>query len=319
MANNSIFKTLFKRSSLLTRLILINVALWLVVSMVIIVCILFKIDYSVLTNWLNMPSNFAVLGHRPWTVITYMFIHYNIWDIFFNMLWLWWMGRIFVAFFRPKQLGSLYFLGGLGGAALFLLACHTLPIFVGHDFVIVGASASVMAIAVGIATYAPNFEIGLLFFGRVKIKWIVIILVAIDVLSVYGLSNTGQIADLGARYFAHLGGALTGVAWAVAMRYGHDITAGPNKFFDWMVSLFRRRKSSKRAGMGQPIKGGGSTTTFHYQPDVSDDKSAATGEKGASGGDEARLDEILGKLKQSGYDALSEEEKAFLFSASRKR
>lgn len=301
---NSIFTTLFKRSSLLTRLIIINVAVWLVVSIVLVVCFLFKLNSDTFIDWIALPSNLTALAHRPWTILTHMFVHdINIWHILFNMLWLWWMGRIFVAFFRPKQLGGLYFLGGLGGAALFLLACNTLPVFVGINQTIIGASAAVMAIAVGIATYAPNFEIGILFFGRVKIKWLAIIMVVIDLVSIYGQNAAGHIA--------HLGGALTGVAWAIAMRKGHDLTAGPNRLLDWLVSLFKRREHTERSGMGTPIKGGASTT-FHYHPDVSDDTAATSG-------DEARLDEILGKLKQSGYDALSDEEKEFLFSASRKR
>ncbi|MBP5561451.1 MAG: rhomboid family intramembrane serine protease [Muribaculaceae bacterium] len=308
---NSILNTLFKRSSLLTRLIVINVAVWLVVSIALVVCFLFKVDTHGIQEWLAMSSNFTELGHHPWTVITYMFVHFNVWHILFNVLWLWWMGRIFVAFFRPKQLGGLYFLGGLGGAALFLLACNTLPVFADSYFSLVGASASVMAIAVGIAVYAPNFEIGILFFGRIKIKWLAIVMVVIDIVSIYGLSYEGHIAELGAGHIAHLGGALTGVAWAIAMRHGHDLTAGPNRLLDWFVSLFKRHEHTKRSRMGTPIKGGASTT-FHYHPDVSDDKATTSG-------DEARLDEILGKLKQSGYDALSDEEKEFLFSASRKR
>ena len=304
MATNSIFRTLLKRSSLLTRLIVINVAVWFVVSMVLVVCFLFNLEPGHFIDWIAMPCDLTALAHRPWTVLTYMFVHdINIWHILFNMLWLWWMGRIFVSFFRPKQLGGLYFLGGLGGAVFFLLACNTLPVFVGTNQTLIGASAAVMAIAVGIATYAPDFKIGFFFFGSVKLKWLAIAMVAIDLVSIIGQNAAGHIA--------HLGGALVGVAWAIAMRKGHDLTAGPNRLLDWLVSLFKRRERTKRTGMGTPIKGGGGTT-FHYQPDVSGDKASAIG-------DEARLDEILGKLKQSGYDALTDEEKEFLFSASKKR
>lgn len=308
MAIHNTFKRLFVRGSLLTRLILINVAVWFVVSLVLVVFFLMKREPAGFLNWLIMPSDPALLGRRPWTVLTYMFVHDGIWHILFNMLWLYWMGKIFVAFFRPKQLGGLYFLGGLGGAALFLLAANTLPVFAGNVQYLLGASAAVMAVAVGIATYAPNFEIRLLFFGGVKIKWLAIVMVAIDLVSIIGQNAAGHIA--------HLGGALTGVAWAVAMRYGHDLTAGPNRLLDWLVSLFKRLKH-REPRMGEPIKGGVKDGVkggaYHYQPDVSDRESPSPADA------ESRLDEILGKLKQSGYDALSDEEKEFLFSASRKR
>ena len=144
--------------------------------------------------------------------------------------------------------------------------------------------------------------------GNHKIKWLAIVMVAIDLVSIIGQNAAGHIA--------HLGGALTGVAWAVAMRYGHDLTAGPNRLLDWLVSLFKRLKH-REPRMGEPIKGGVKDGVkggaYHYQPDVSDRESPSPADA------ESRLDEILGKLKQSGYDALSDEEKEFLFSASRKR
>lgn len=298
-------KKLFASGSLLTRFIIINVAAWLLVSLVLVVCFLFNLESKWLLTALAFPGNALQWLHRPWTLITYMFVHVDPWSILFNMLWLYWMGRIFVSFFRPKQLGGLYFLGGMGGALLYLAAYALLPVLrdapAGQ---LLGASAAVMAIAVGIATYAPNFEVGLLFFGRVKIKWFAIVMVLIDVVSIVGLDPAGHIA--------HLGGALTGVAWALAMRRGHDLTAGLNRLVDAVVSLFKpRRDKRKRTGIY------GKEVSFHYQPDVSGN--ARPQSPGDNPLDEQRLDDILAKLKRSGYGALSDDEKEFLFTASRKR
>ena len=85
----------------------------------------------VLLRWVELPSGLWLLLRRPWTLVTYMFVHYGLLHILFNMLWLYWLGRIFMEFFSPKQLAGLYLLGGWCGAALYLLVYNLLPHFAG--------------------------------------------------------------------------------------------------------------------------------------------------------------------------------------------
>ncbi len=148
---------------MLMRLIFINIAVFVVLLLFAVGAVLFNGNPDVMTRWAQLPSDLGMLLRRPWTLITYMFTHLDFIHILFNMLWLYWLGRIFMDFFSPKQLTGLYLLGGWGGALLFLLAYNLLPAFAGDMIYLVGASASVMAIVVATAVYAPDYKIGLLF------------------------------------------------------------------------------------------------------------------------------------------------------------
>lgn len=291
-------KARFMAGTLLMRLIYINVLVWLVIRLVVVVAFLAGGSAGGLLAQLEVPSDALAAATHPWTLLTYQFAHYDLLHILFNMLWLYWMGRIFVAFFVPKQLGGLYVLGGLGGALLYLAAYNTLPALASQQAFLIGASASVMAIVVAIAAYVPNFKIGLLFIGQVPLKWMAAVMIVLDLLSITSGNAGGHIA--------HLGGALVGLWFALAMQRGHDITSWLNRGIDHVVSLFKRRE--RRGPVGRPVRGGAS---YHYSPPVD--------EPAGAGLDEQRLDEILGKLKQSGYAALTDDEKEFLFTASRKR
>ena len=254
-------------------------------------------------QWLELPSDLGMLLRRPWTLVTYMFAHYGILHILFNMLWLYWLGRIFMEFFSPKQLTGVYLLGGWGGALLFLLAYNLLPHLVAHQYFLIGASASVIAIVVATAVYTPNYPIGLLFLGEVPLKWVAIVTVAIDLLSMEG-GNLGS-------SIAHIGGALVGALYALRIRAGHDITRPLNAAIDAVVGLFNGRSFKrpdiqwKRTSGGQRETGGGQQSPRGARPD--------------DAVSEEELDVILGKIKAAGYDALTDEEKDKLFKASRRR
>lgn len=289
MATWDSVKARLRGGSVLLWLIVINVAVFVLLNLGALLGYLAGIDSGTLLSWVEVPSGFGAFLHRPWTALTYMVSHYSFWHVLFNLLWLYWMGAIFLEYFTPKQLGGLYVLGGLGGAALYLLCFNLLPALSSQHVYLIGASASVLAIVTGVACYAPHYRVNLLFIGPVSLKWLAIITVVL-VLIGEGSGNPGT-------FTAHAGGIAVGVAYGLLMRRGHDLTAGINAVIDWVVSLTRKQP---RAPKRQP--------RYHYRPAASPTQPT-----------EAEIDVILDKLKRSGYGALTDQEKATLFRASSRK
>ena len=284
-------KRKYRQGTMLMRIIYINIAIFVLLHLVAFVGVIMNVPAQGMIQWLQVPSNLSQLLYAPWTLITYMFTHYDLLHILFNMLWLYWMGRIFLEYFTPKRLSALYLLGGLGGALLYLLAMNLLPHFIGSNAYLMGASASVIAIVVAVAVWAPDYKIGLLFIGEVSLKWVAIITIGIDLLSVDAGNAGGHIA--------HLGGAAVGAIYATALRLGTDITRPLNAALDWLASLFSRRDK----GIGAPVGG----TAYNSQHQATDEPT------------EAQIDAILDKIKRSGYTSLTDKERDLLFRASRKK
>ena len=293
-------KRTYRQGSMLMRLILINIGVFVVLHVVAFGALLFNQSGEQLLQWVEMPSDLWLLLKRPWTLVTYMFSHYGLLHILFNMLWLYWLGRIFMEFFSPKQLTGVYLLGGWGGALLYLLAYNVLPYFAGHNAYLIGASASVIAVVVAAAVYAPDYKIGLLFLGEVSIKWIAIVTVAIDVMGV----DTGNLGGS----MAHIGGAIVGAWFALRIKHGRDITRPLNAVLDTIIGLFNGRTWSLPKPKFKRASHGGATSN-----------SSSAGHRPADTVSEEELDIILGKIKVAGYDALTDEEKDKLFKASRRR
>lgn len=285
----------YRQSSMLLRIIYINIGVFLLLNVVVLVAVLFNADGQALAEWVKMPSDPYLLLRRPWTLVTYMFSHYNLFHILFNMLWLYWLGRIFMEYFSAKHLTGLYLLGGWGGAALYLLAYSTLPYFDGRYGFLLGASASVIAIVVATAVYAPDYKVGLLFLGEVSIKWIAIVTVAIALFSLDS-ANPGD-------SIAHIGGAIVGALFAWRIKHGKDITRPLNAAIDGVVGLFNGR-SFKR---------------FSFPRRSKAKPAQSKAQRPADEVSENELDNILKKIKDAGYDALTDAERDKLFKASRRR
>jgi membrane associated rhomboid family serine protease len=293
-------KRSYSQGSMLLKLIFINIGVFVVLHVLALGSLLMNAGDGIL-QWVELPSDLGMLLHRPWTLITYMFAHYGFLHILFNMLWLYWLGRIFMEYFSPKQLTGVYLLGGLGGALLFLIAYNTLPYFraLPEQAFLKGASASVIAIVVATAVYAPDYRIGLLFLGEVPLKWVALVTVAIAVLGLDAGNVGGNIA--------HIGGAIVGAWFGLRIKRGRDITRPLNTAIDSVVGLFNGRswklpKFEKKAG------------SKHNQQQAQQRPNRPADEVS-----EDELDKILGKIKVAGYDALTDEEKDKLFKASRRR
>jgi membrane associated rhomboid family serine protease len=253
-----------------------------------------------------VPADLESLLYKPWTLVTYMFLHYDFLHILFNMLWLFWFGQLFIQFIIPKRMLSVYLLGGLSGALLYIVAFNLIPAFQPPvpGSIALGASASVYAIVVAVCAYIPDYSIGLLLIGRVKLKYIAIVVVVIDVLSISG-SNAGG-------HIAHLGGALFGFLFAIRLKKGKDITKGFAATMDWLFSMFKSRPkmrvtSSKYRKSQRPSSGASDTRA---QSDMQYNK-----KKKAT---QAEIDRILDKISKNGYDSLTKEEKDTLFDMSKK-
>jgi hypothetical protein len=208
------------------------------------------------------------------------------------MLWLFWFGRIFLKYLNPKQLTSTYLLGGISGAILFVLSYNIFPGLVQYapNAQALGASASVTAIVIAISFYAPNYTINLIFIGPVKIKWIALFFIGLDILSVASTNAGGHIA--------HLGGAIYGYLFSLQMKQGKDIGKSFGNAVDSLASLFKRRKHMKVSYRSEAKN----------LNDLEYNQTKAQKQK--------EVDRILDKIARSGYDSLTKKEKETLFKMS---
>ncbi|MDH6310707.1 membrane associated rhomboid family serine protease [Dysgonomonas sp. PFB1-18] len=288
-------KPILKRKDILIRLIVINIGVFLLLAAFNILK-LFHIDIAdTIISYIALPARLDVLLTRFWTPLTYMFAHQNVLHILFNMLMLYWFGQLFLMYFNPKNLGSLYIIGGLAGAALYLLLFNTIPMLVEMNYsIMLGASASVMAIIFAVAFYKPDQEVMLFIFGRVKIIYIALVLLVLDLIGISSISNVGG-------HIAHIGGAIVGYIYAKQYLRGKDITKWLNKTIDWIVNLFKPRNTSKK----MKVKYKKPETDYEYNQRHNNEAEA--------------IDRILDKIKASGYTSLSAEEKKRLFDASNRK
>lgn len=281
----------FKSGNLLMQLIYINGGIFL--AMMVIRVLFFLTGsigtYGVITNYLMLPDSLTLLLFRPWTILTHMFVHDGFLHILFNMMWLYFGGSLFLTFHDSKKLLSTYLLGGLSGAFLFVLAMNTLPVFQNTISFATGASAAVLAIVVAVATTAPNYVVRLVLIGAVKLKYIAIVSVLLDVL----LIPTGNAGG----HIAHLGGAFFGFVFASQLKRGNDITV------DFLKPIFWLRDRIPTGRKGIKVVHSKPKSRYEYNEDRASKQE--------------EIDAILDKIKSSGYDSLSKKEKEILFKASK--
>ncbi|MGL4412269.1 MAG: rhomboid family intramembrane serine protease [Bacteroidales bacterium] len=283
----------FRSGSILLKFIYINSALFVLTNIVIIILSLFNISIGEWLNWLYLPANVGDLIYKPWTLITYMFLHKDIMHLLFNMIWLYWFGSIFTTYFSERTLGGLYILGGIFGAILFILAYNVFPLFApfANSSILLGASASVLAIVVATAMRVPDMRVQLMFLGSIQLKWIAIAILLIDLLSITS-NNAGG-------HWAHLGGALAGYIFSIYWKKGKDITSGINRLVDIVVNLFVPRKPKLKVKVNRSER---PESDMEYRQRIAKNSE--------------EIDKILDKVKESGYASLTPEEKKRLFDAS---
>ena len=281
------------------RLVFINIGVFLLVHLIGFIGWLSAVpdlDGKVLGQ-LMATNEWAALALRPWTVITYMFTHFDPFHLLWNMVMLWFSGQMFQGLLGERRMVGNFLLGGLAGFAFYALVSFT-PAHLGLRGVseILGASAAVMAVFIGIATYQPDAQVGMMFIGTVRLKYVAIVVLMLDMISIRAGSNTGG-------HVAHLGGAFYGFLAATLLKRGQaDLSMGLMNGLVRIGDFLRGRKRSRLRVEKRPARRGVM---------VDADFNAAKKEK------QARVDSILDKISRSGYDSLSKEERDFLFHASK--
>ncbi|MDR1653392.1 MAG: rhomboid family intramembrane serine protease [Prevotellaceae bacterium] len=282
-----------KQNNALTLLLLVNSIIYIGLTLTTLIFQLFNVNLSAwIASSLCLSASIPEFLSKPWTVLTYMFVHTGFFHLFFNMLCLYWFGKLFQESFVRKQLTGVYLLGGLVGGGLYMAAFNIFPYLSEHlaGSSLLGASAAVMAIITAAAVTNPNRQLRLLFIGAIKIKYVAIAAVIISMLSITSSNAGGQIA--------HLGGAAAGWLYAVLLQKHIDILRPITFIGDKLSVIFvlRKRKSTPK-------------TTYHYvKSDADFNQQKAR--------NDAEMDIILDKIRKSGYGSLSDKEKKKLFDHS---
>jgi len=287
-------KNTFRNGSSLTRLIYINIAVFILITLSAVIGFLLNNQglSDQILNLVSVPSAVKALILRPWTIITYMFVHKDVWHIVFNMLWLYWFGIIFLEYLDQRKLVAVYLLGGLCGAIVYILSFNIFPAFAGivTDSVAIGASASVMAVVIAIAAYVPDYTINLLIIGRVKIKYMALAIFILTSVMDFSINSGGKLA--------HMGGALFGYLYILNLRQGRDLGKRLTRIIDSLATIFKPRKKLK-------VTHKRAATDYEYNKIKTEEQK--------------RINLILDKISKGGYDSLTKEEKETLFRESQRK
>ncbi|MDR2980207.1 MAG: rhomboid family intramembrane serine protease [Bacteroidales bacterium] len=286
--------------STLNRLIVINVsvhlAIWILEGLFTLFGFLMQADYAevILPKMLKMlecPASFSQWLRQPWSLVTSLFLHANLWHLAMNMLMLYVVGRIFIQFLDNRKLLITYFAGGIVGNLIYMTAYNVFPVFAAvlPLSYALGASGSIMAIMAAITAYRPNYELNLILIGRIKLYWIMLIFIVIDLFGIEQGNAGGHIA--------HLGGALYGF---LSQFYYRGYHSGSRRKVN-----FKNKKKREKQKTSAPHDA-------RWRPMTDEEYNAQKNQE------QQKIDEILDKISKNGYDALSKNEKDFLFNYSKK-
>ena len=301
-------KQQFAYGNRITRLIILNTIVFVAIQLVRLFFVLtagFEDtgDFDTFLRYISLNGDLLFDARHPWVMLTHMFVHVGFWHFLFNMLYLYWFGRITGDFLGDHRIYPLYLMSALIGAVLYLMTVQffapdpsTIPL---NQNIAYGASAAVMGIVAAAGAIAPDYTIRLLFIGSVRLKYIVLVLVLLDVFAIGSLSNTGG-------HIAHLGGALFGFVFVSFLKQGTDLSEPVNRLFDWFKGLFNQNDTSRT-----PLR-------VAHKSDATKPRQRSRGKTQRTVSEQERIDIILEKIKKSGFESLTDEEKEFLFQVSKK-
>lgn len=284
---SNIYQNYLQRT-IVEKIIILNVAIFVLTYLFNTLSFLFNVDGNFIMTWFSLKPDFELLLYRPWTIITYGFLHAGFFHILFNMMVLYYFGNLFLDFFNSRQFLAYLILGIISGGLIYILSYNFLPGLQTQQSLLVGASAGVMAVVIGIASHIPHYSLRFRFIGNIKLLYIAVALVVLDVVQIPA-GNAGG-------HLAHLGGSLLG--FLMTRYFGQ----GKN-FVDWFESLFVKNKK-------QPLK-----TVYKNSKQSKQTKYQS---KESKSEEQMRIDSILDKISKSGYDTLTKEEKDYLFNAGKK-
>lgn len=275
-----------KDNNALVKIILINVVVFVSASFIEIFLTLSGGGdvFKLFINKLMLPASFTTFITQPWSLISYFFLHLGFTHILWNMLFLYWFGKIIQDNIGNNAVISLYVLGGIIGGLSYMALFNIIPYYDNRisESLMLGASAGVFSIVAGSATLLPNYTFYLLFLGPVRIKYIALFYILLSFLDVTGSNAGGEIA--------HLGGAMIGYLFIRQLQNGVNMGEGVIN----IVNFFNKEKNKKSDQKSSP--------TEETKYDISQDE----------------IDKILDKISESGYSSLSKNEKEKLFNASKK-
>jgi len=296
-------KSQFDYGNNINRLIIVNAIVFVAVLLVKVVIALsvgppnYVEVQQKFVHIFTLPPELLTIIKRPWTIISHMFLHVDFFHFFFNMLILYWFGRIFGDLMGDRRVIPLYILGGLMGIVFIQLGA----VFGIAMAPALGASAAIMAIVIATAIVAPDYTLNLILLGPVKLKFIVLALIVMDLAGIANMNNTGG-------HFGHIGGMVMGWLYVLMVQSGNDPANWMNKSYDTVRDWFRPK----------PPKKSKSPLSVKYKATVPRSKSS-TRKSTMIVSSQDKLDSILEKISKKGIESLSDEERAFLDQASKNK
>ncbi|MCO4293158.1 rhomboid family intramembrane serine protease [Solitalea sp. MAHUQ-68] len=288
-------QVLFRPRRKLHQFIAINVFVFFVIKLIFAVEFVFKLPINIsakVVEYSMLPASLDILIKRPWTLFTYMFLHTDFFHLLFNMIGLYWFGQLLEEYLGGKKFAIIYILGGLTGGLLFIALYNLLPAY--DPFVAkaqaLGASAGVLAIIVATATLLPDYQLMVFLFGLIKLKYIAVLFVLLDLINITG-SNAGG-------HIAHLGGAILGFIYIKQLHKGRDFGSPFSALGKKIANFFKRKPKLKVAYKNT----GNDRKNVKKQVDKQE-----------------IIDRILDKISKHGYEGLTKEEKETLFRASQEK
>ena len=286
-------KLQYKMGSVTTRLVFFNIILFIIPEIIFAILKLFSVQINYF-KYISLSSSLLDLAWKPWSIISYAFFHNDILHLIFNMLMLYFVGRLFITFFTQKQLFAVYILGGVFSGIFYLLGYQYIPSLKLIDTQMIGASGAIMAVLFAIVTFQPQMDVKIFGVFKMRIWQIGFLILFLDFIQL-PLNNTGG-------HIAHLSGALFGYIYVRFLQNGIDIGNGFNTFIDYIITFFKPQKGVKfKKVLVNPKK-----------PTVQKESKIVVKDK-----IQQQIDEILDKISKSGYDSLTKAEKDFLFQAGK--
>jgi membrane associated rhomboid family serine protease len=289
--------TLGDDNNALMALVAINVMIFISLGLVQVIYYMTQSTNSAfqfeILRWFILPAKLNTLAIMPWTIFSYMFVHTGFIFTLVNMLWLWAFGSILQSISGNKKIIPIYLYGGLMGAVVFIAASYAIPQLKNEIEYspMLGGNASIMAIAVATTALAPNFRLFRMLNGGIPLWILTLLYVVID------FAGSGGTAH----HLSHLGGGLTGYLFIVSMKKGYDWGGWMNHLYAWFINLFNPDKNSapKQTVKDKIFYNTGGRKPYFKKPVVT----------------QQRIDQILDKINQKGFEHLTEEEKNILKKA----
>lgn len=295
----------FKFGNFLTKLIYINAGIFVAIKLAVLLCTWFKVS-TYWVQYLELPAFLPSLMQQPWSIISYMFLHDHFAHFIFNLIALYYLGQLFLQFFHQKQLVAVYLLGGFAGAAVYLMGFNGIPYFTNAKMgsYLLGASASIMAILFAAVGYAPNREVDVTLIGKVKLQYIGYAFLFLDMVGLGKFNSGGSMA--------HIGGAFMGFLFGYYYAQGKDLSKPITKALDWLANNYHVPSFNNLFKRSSKPKFKVKVNNTRNMSDAEWNMQQKEREKQR----QERIDQILDKIKKSGYQNLTEEEKKSLFDLS---